>query len=236
MDASYYRSLLRPVFAGRKVLICGGPLAAATTTVAALRDLGAQRPFVLAAGVGTGPVPGEDEAGRHVLQVHAADIVDEIRATERALASIPPDAMAALDAWDPAREAIVLGSFFAEGKELLGRRLFGAREAEWVALEDKVVIDVFWDEAGVQRAPSEVVPPDRDALLGAARRLDRGSGTAWAGDASEGFNGGARMLRWVRSGDDVDEAVAFLAAHCHRVRGDALSRGRPLFDPRCCLP
>ena len=54
-------------------------------------------------------------------------------------------------------------------------------------LEDKVVVDDLWDELGVARAPSEVVPADPAALPAATRRLDRGAGTAWAGDARQGL-------------------------------------------------
>ncbi|HEX5878989.1 MAG TPA: hypothetical protein VF468_11840, partial [Actinomycetota bacterium] len=56
---------LRPLFAGRKVVLTGGPLAALTGTCRRLRDLGAERPFLLAAGMGTGEVvPAEAAALR----------------------------------------------------------------------------------------------------------------------------------------------------------------------------
>ncbi|HET9559458.1 MAG TPA: hypothetical protein VFS70_20140 [Actinomycetota bacterium] len=45
---------LRPLFAGRKLVLTGGPLAALTGICRRLRDLGAERPFLLATGMGTG--------------------------------------------------------------------------------------------------------------------------------------------------------------------------------------
>jgi hypothetical protein len=48
---------LRPLFAGRKVVVTGGPLAALTGVCRRLPDLGAERPFLLATGMGTGEVP-----------------------------------------------------------------------------------------------------------------------------------------------------------------------------------
>ncbi|HJW36173.1 MAG TPA: hypothetical protein VJ769_06015, partial [Actinomycetes bacterium] len=70
-------------------------------------------------------------------------------------------------------------------REIAGRRVYGPRP-EWRRLEDKVVIDALWDELGVASAPSEVVTADPAALRAAARRLDWGTGTAWAGDARQG--------------------------------------------------
>jgi hypothetical protein len=62
---------LRPVFAGRKVVLTGGPLAALTGTCRRVRELGAERPFLLATGMGTGEVPGADEAEWCVVELRA---------------------------------------------------------------------------------------------------------------------------------------------------------------------
>jgi hypothetical protein len=178
--------VLRPVFAGRKVVLTGGPLAALTGLCRRLRDLGAARPFLLATGMGTGEVPAADEAEWRVVEVRAPDVVAEIRAAMRMLARPPREVVEALDRWDPERRALVLSPMFNELREVAGRRVYGPRRAEWRRLEDKVVVDALWDELGVTRAPSEVVAVDPAALRAAARRLDRGGGTAWAGDASQG--------------------------------------------------
>jgi hypothetical protein len=217
-DLEYYRSLARAVVAGKKLIIAGGVLARSGPRATAFRELGAQRPFLLASGRGTGPQPTEDEAASFSLDVNASTLMDEIRETERRLTDLPEAALAALDAYDPDREALVLGMAFSQAGELAGRRVIGARPAPWEALEDKVVVDELWDAAGVARARSDVVAAAPDALREAAVRLDRGDGTVWAGDASEGFNGGADYVRWVRRADDRPEAEAFFTAHCERVR------------------
>jgi hypothetical protein len=93
-----------PLFAGRKVVVTGGPLAAMTGTCRRLLELGAQRPFLLATGVGTGEVPGPDEAEWVVVQVRAPDIIAEIRAAMRLLELLPAEVVAALDRWDPERD------------------------------------------------------------------------------------------------------------------------------------
>ena len=218
---------LRPFFAGRKVVLTGGPLAAMTGVCRRLRELGARRPFLLATGLGTGEVPGAEEAEWCVVEVRAPDVIAEIRAAMNLLRLLPADVLEALDRWDPERQALVLSTMFNELPEIAGRRVYGPRRPEWRRLEDKVVVDDLWDELGVTRAPSEVGAAEPAARAAAARRRDRGAGTAWAGDARQGFHGGAFCLRWVRGEADVAEAAAFLAARCDRARVMPFLEGIP---------
>ena len=218
---------LRPLFAGRRVVLTGGPLAALTGMCRRLLALGAERPFLLATGRGTGEVPGPEEAEWCVVELRAPDIVAEIRMAMRLLRLLPAEVADALDRWDPERAALVLSPMFNELTQIAGRRVYGPRRPEWRRLEDKVVVDGLWDELGVTRAPSEVVTAEPAALRAAAARLDRGAGTAWAGDASQGFNGGAFLLRRVRSEADAAEAAAFLAARCRRARVMPFLEGIP---------
>jgi hypothetical protein len=218
---------LRPLFAGRKVVLTGGPLAGLTGVCRRLRELGAERPFLLATGMGTGEVPDPEEAEWCVVEVRAPDVVAEIRAAMRMLRLLPPDVVDALDRWDPGRRALVLSPMFNELPEIAGRRVYGPRRPAWRRLEDKVLVDALWDELGVTRAPSEVVAAEPGALRAAAGRLDRGAGTAWAGDARQGFSGGAFCLRWVRDEEDAVEAAAFLGARCDRVRVMPFLEGIP---------
>jgi hypothetical protein len=219
--------LLRPLVAGRKLVLAGVPLAAMTGMCRQLRELGAERPFLLATGVGTGEVPGPEEADWCVVEVRAPDVVAEIRAAMGLLRLLPGEVVDALDRWDPERQALVLSPMFNELSEIAGRRVYGPRRPEWRRLEDKVVVDELWDEFGVTRAPSEVVAAEPAALRAAARRLDRGAGTAWAGDAKQGFNGGAVCLRWVRSDEHAAEAARFLGERCDRARVMPFLEGIP---------
>ncbi|TML92906.1 MAG: hypothetical protein E6G06_03925 [Actinobacteria bacterium] len=230
MDVDHYRALVRPLVAGRKVVITGGPLAGLTDMVELTNALGAERPFALAFGVGTGDLPGPDRADTLVLDVGAPDIVSELRAVDAALVDLPAHALAALARYDPDHEAVVLvmTPFWAR-PEVARRTVLGPRTAASLALEDKSIVDDLWDALGVTRAAATVVPARADALHRAARRLDRGLGTVWSGDASEGLNGGGVYVRWVRSGDlgAADDAASFLVAHCRRVRVMPFLEGIP---------
>jgi hypothetical protein len=225
VDAAYYESLMRPLVEGRRVIAAGVVLGGSGVMVNTLRNLGASEVFVLAQARGTGPIP--DDIAYFDLDITAGTIDQAVRATIAALKDPPPAAIAAMDEFDPDRSALVVGDMFNEAVSLAGRRSLAYRRSEWVALEDKVVIDACWERWGVSRAPSVVVTTDFTSLMKAAGELDEGQGTVWAGDAKEGFNGGAEYARWVRSRTDAGAAATFLNAHCDRARVMPFLEGIP---------
>jgi len=231
-----YASRLRQFYGGRKLVLTGAPLAMLRGTSRMVRSLGADRPFLLAAGVGTGPLPTEEEGERFVLQLSAPDVVTETRAIMSLLADLPAGALAALDRYDPDREALVLSPPANELRTIAGRRVYAPRHPSWRRLEDKTRIDELWDAHGIRRPPSLVVPATGEALRAAARRMDRGLGTVWAGDTSEGVNGGAIYVRWVRDDRDAAEAVSFLSTHCDRARVVPFIEGVPCSIHGLVLP
>ncbi|MDQ1617043.1 MAG: hypothetical protein QOJ60_2982 [Actinomycetota bacterium] len=218
---------LRAMFDDRPVIVCGGPLAGLVRVAPQLRDLTSHRPLLLASGIGTGPLPGEDDAVVHVMPSETGDMMTSIRSMLARLADLPADALAAIEAYDPQCRAVVLPGAFFTGTEIAGRPVIEGRRPEWEALEDKTTVDALWDSLGVARPPSQVVPPRTADLDRAARVLDAGAGTVWSGDATEGFNGGAEYVRWVRSPDRAEEAAAFFAAHCREVRVVPFCEGLP---------
>lgn len=221
-----YLDLNARLVAGRQVILAGHVLAGATPWVAALGALGAERCFVLAAHTGTGPLP-DDSVGRFDLGIRAATPSSEIQRIGHALANLPPEARAAINQFDPDREALVLTLPFLDVPEVDGRIVYGARPARWSRLEDKTTIDAMFDRAGITRAPSTVVDADRASLQRAATELDLGVGTVWAGDIRDGFHGGGDLVRWVRSRDDVTALAAWFAERCNRVRVAPFLEGVP---------
>jgi hypothetical protein len=212
---------------GRDVILAGAVLAGYTPQVARLRALGARRMLCIANGTGTGPLPEGDDVESVTLDFRSDSVVHEFRQWESIMAAPPDAARDAIDAFDPRRDALVFITTFQACTAFGDRPGFGARRAEWVALEDKTTCDRLFDRAGVARPPSEVVAARRDTLVAAAAALDAGDGTVWAGDASRGFNGGGEFVRWLRAPDDADDAVAFFSEHCERVRVAPFVEGIP---------
>jgi hypothetical protein len=57
--------------------------------------------FIVASQIGTGELPGEDEATWVVLDLDATTVLDVIRQTRAALEDPPQSVRRARDAWDP---------------------------------------------------------------------------------------------------------------------------------------
>jgi hypothetical protein len=228
-EEKYWTELLRPLFVGRRVVVTGGPVAGLVSRARLAHELGSERPFILGTeGVGTGELPASNGAEWLALDPpETTSFMEAIRAGQAVLADLPSKARAALDRYDPDHSAIVLASFLNDLPEVAGRKCLNFRKPEWVALEDKTVIDGLWDRAAVAHEPSEIVAATREALHRAVDRLDHGHGTVWVGDARDGIHGGAEGARWIRASDDVDEAVEFLGAHCDRARVMPFLEGIP---------
>ena len=135
---------------------------------------------------------------------------------QRAIEQASDDVLAAVDEFDPDNEAMVLGAGFSRSSVLVGRPVYGARPEAWGALEDKMIIDQLWDDAGVRRAPSTIVPVARAPA--AAADLASDLGTVWVADNSEGWHGGGEYVRWIRSPADVAPAVEWFGEHAATVR------------------
>ena len=225
---AYYDALLRPVYDGQKFLIAGTVAVGLGRLAGRLTALGAHRPFLIAAGPGTGTLPAREKAELRVLNLQSADMLEEFHNLHHAIENLSADLQCDIDAWDPAGEArAIFANPLAQSLDVAGRKAYAGRPPTWAALEDKVRIDAFWDAVGVHRAPSRIVHAEYDALRSAANALDRGLGTVWAADAREGTHGGAVGLRWVRHGDDGRESFASLRRMADRIRVMPFLEGIP---------
>ena len=224
---------MRRVFAGRSIVLAGAMGSSWTEHIDLLRSVGATRLLVVATeGRGAGPLPDVPtvvvEPGVGLSQMERIHVADRI------LHEPTPEMIDAITTFDPAGEAIAVGTFLSTASQLAGRPMVSYRRPEWLALEDKVVVDAFWDRAGVDRPPSCVVP-----LAGAVRaasQVDRGDGTVWAADAREGFHGGATQTYWVRDEASRARAIAGLRSMCDSVRVMPFLEGIPCSIHGIVLP
>lgn len=209
MDASHWSQQLRPLFDGRLVIVKHDVVAGAVPLVRAVRALGAAEVMVLATGgTGTGPLPEPGEATWYSLDVASSGtIAQAVHAGNDAIANLPAAARSALDRFDPDRTAVVVGDFLNESPELDGRPFLAYRRPEWLALDDKTVVDALWDRCGVTRSPSRVVPAETSAVTNAWSELDQGAGLVLAIDAADGWTGGASGVRRVQDRDAIDAAL-----------------------------
>ena len=139
-----------------------------------------------------------------------------VRAALNAVEQPSDGVLAAVDEFDPDHEAMVLGGGFSRGSVLAGRPVYGARPATWGALEDKMIIDQLWDDAGIRRAPVAIVAVADAPAAAAALASDLG--TVWVADNTEGWHGGGEYARWVREPEDVAPAVEWFTEHAAEVR------------------
>lgn len=223
----YYTALLRPIFEGRRFILAGGTAVSVGRKARALAALGTAKPFLLAFGEGTGELPDPEDGHLHLFDIQARDLVDQLLQEEATLRHLPGNIRAMIDRWDPDGSARVLCSP-GDVSMVAGRETYAVRKPAWIALEDKTAIDAFWDAAGVQRAPSRVVPSRHRELIAAAAVLDQGLGTVWVADARSGIHGGAVGLRWVRPGEDGKAAADALHEIADRVRVMPFLEGIPV--------
>jgi len=200
---------------GRRVILAGGVAAGWTPTVPVLRQLGATDVLVAATdGTGAGPQPDCQVAA--VEAARGDDHMAQLRSSLALMADPPPSLVDAVETFDADRTAVVIGVFLGESPTFVGRALVAHRRPEWVALEDKVIVDALLDRAGVMRAPSAVVPVEHAAARWRAQ--DVGMGTVWSADARDGYHGGAARTKWVTDDAEAIAATDELRLHCDAVR------------------
>ncbi len=217
-DAAYYRDLVHAAMRPHRWIVCGDVAAGFTHAMKTWREQGYPRPLLLSGSTGTGELPTEEECELVLLGTTAGSMMEGIRAYHDAIRDLPQWAVDRIEAWDPEGNARVLASFLDTTISIAGRRSWGARPVEWLALEDKTRADDIWEGAAVDHAPSRLVPATADALIAAARTLGGPDGTVWAGDNREGWHGGAEYTRFVADPDDAETSIEFMTRHCDRVR------------------
>ena len=214
MDIEAIKGEIAAFHQDKKWIFTPDVAAAATPMVDQLRDWGVDDLMIVAGVEGVGDLPNVDRI--HYTRTSGETIMLAIRAFMASIESPSAELLKAVDAFDPGREAQVLGQMFSRQSHLAGRPVYGARPVEWRNLEDKTVVDELWDAVGIARVPADVVViADAPA---AAERLGGELGTVWAADNREGWHGGGEYTRWVREPADVEPAAEWFHQHAHSVR------------------
>lgn len=214
MDVDLIESTFRGIVEGKRWIVTPDAAAGASRLVERLKDLGARAVMVIAGTEGVGDLPKADAF--HYTRTGGTSMMTGIREFVAAIES-PSDAMiAAIDRFDPDREAIVLAMGYLRIQDLAGRSLYGARPHSWAELEDKMIADALFSDAGVATAPHEVVSV-RDAA-DAHRRLRGPLGSVWVADNKEGWHGGGEYVRWVRTDEQIGQVTDWFDAHADMVR------------------
>jgi hypothetical protein len=223
----YYRDLVRPIVAGRKCILAMGPVGTASAWVRLLRDLGSKPPLILIDGPGNSSFDPDEAILCSIVREPATDSSPALRRYISGLQSPPPEVLSLIEGYDHDTNAVVLVTSQMDVDAVAGRPRYDLRHQEWIKLEDKTVIDSFWDVAGITRVQSRVIPPEIDIAKKVTCEIDQGLGTAWAGDIREGIHFGATSFRWVRTEEQLQEASAFFSGHCDLVRIMPFLEGLP---------
>ncbi|AKU16424.1 hypothetical protein [Luteipulveratus mongoliensis] len=233
----HVQDLVARTVLGRRVVVVCAVLAGATTRVEALRQQGAGEILVIGLSVGTGERPGGD--GVTCVECDSPPIrsvADEIAVWQAYVDKPPPEALDALTIFDPAHEAAVLCLLPVTLESYAGRETWGGRPPAFTALEDKTLSEQIWRDSDVPHSPEVVVPVDREALHDSASRLDKGQGTVWSADASDGMNGGSDRVFWVRDDQGARAAYDNLRLYAKRARLMPFLQGVPCSIHGLVLP
>lgn len=223
----HYRDLLDSLFRDRKWIVAMDVLVPAAAFAQRILQHGAEGVIAVGFSKGTGRLPDPEEVPQIELGGEAPDMMSGIRMGLDALANLPAEVLERIDAFDPERKALVIGALFSDGRAVAGRPCFGARPADWQALEDKTVIDDLWRRMGIPHAEVRVVEAERKAIRSAWRAMQGESDVVICGDNREGFNGGAQYIRWIRNERHLRAAIDFFEKHCDRVRVMPFLEGIP---------
>ncbi len=217
---SIYRSSVSPLIAGKNIVCVGKTLSSMRSLIESLQLLGAVDVLVVTfdADETISPDDAKNIKLFQVLLPAPESSMDALRAEEEFKLNPSHELLDVLQRFDPDRLAVVIGQFVNTASHLDGRPFLAYRRPEWLALEDKTVVDSFWDRVGIERAPFAIAAVEAEELRNATKQLDSGTGVVWSGDSRDGFNGGAEYVHAVRNEVEFASALRFFATRCDQVR------------------
>ncbi|MFZ4585952.1 MAG: hypothetical protein ACOYNI_12080 [Acidimicrobiia bacterium] len=248
-DLARIRRVVLEALAGRPLVLVGGSLDFFTPHLHEIRSLGLPTPLVVTSPGTWGAAPADDL----YVETQEEIAVDRPGGTvepdwQRALAHPAPEVQAALDAHDPAHQAVVMPYFHRKSAAIGDRPFYGQRPDAAAALEGKPVASRWLDEIGVsQPGPWTTAPVARFALeqLFNFYRATKHEGVIVSGDGRGGVPAGGR-LTFASKFDDasIDRIIERLGPECDALRvapfvegqtiavhGFVTDHGAAVFDP-----
>ena len=226
IDRATIDKTLANVYRGQKWIVATDVAAGATSAIRYMIDRGASEVMLVAAVEGVGELP---DVPTHYTRTQGttgmARVMDGVRAFDAAVTRPSRTLRAVIDRFDPENEALAIAGPFSVATEIAGRHVYGAKRPEWAALEDKMIAEELWEAAGINHAPATVVSV-ADAAR-AAVEMATLEGTVWVADNREGWHGGGDYVRWVRSVNDMADALDWFGVHADRVRVMPFLEGIP---------
>ncbi len=229
---------IQRAFDNQRVLLVWPVAQVARRWVQRFATLGTPTPFVLALYEGPSeplPLPASHQFVLLPGDLPELDADDRLfDRWEAAMADLPAEARAAVEAWDPDRTAVVLVPPASTLREVAGRRVFGGTSPHRAEIENKALVDALFAKMGVRTLPYAVVAPE--AAPAAAARLDAGHGTVWAADNTKAIEAGAQNLLHVHNTATRDHALARFAGRHASVRVQPFVPGVPCSIQGICTP
>lgn len=214
MDVEAVKSEIAGFHRGKKWILAPTVAAGVTPVAEQLREWGAAGVMIIAAVEGVGELPNADRI--HYTRATGDTVMTSIRAYQDSVERPSALLLGKVEVFDPDQAAMVLGGGFSRFDRLAGRPVYGAKPGAWGSLEDKTTVDQLWDDAGVRRALSVVVPVAKAAAATIAAGSQAGS--VWVADNAEGWHGGGEYVRWVQTAGEATAAVEWFSAHAETVR------------------
>lgn len=223
--SAHFQNCVRSAFSSKKWIVAPAITDAKRWTVP-LHDANSYDVLVLDGGY-TPRVGDDPRVNRFDLSIKPKTLIGFVNSYMRALESPSRDLAEAIAAFDSEKRAKVLLSGLLSAERVLGRDCFGARQKHWAALEDKTVIETYWDSIGIPHMESALVSLNHTDAWAAAQKLDRGDGTVWSGDSFSGFNGGGAFVRKVQSRKQSIDALDYFRQRCSLIRIAPFLPGTP---------
>ena len=216
MIRTTFEKQILPYLQSRKIILAFANERAIQRTADSFEDLGISKSQLFGL---IGQSPQCERFGLDIEHTFVAlpecTLAFELRAYHNALEQLDATQVAAIDNFDPSREAIVIGAFWFELSSVAHRRVFGYRDPSWIKFEDKCEVSFIWNKAGITQAKSQVI-------TASSLKISLPQGWTYpfviSGDSQKGITGGGSHVRAIYSEELLTSILPFFEEECAKLR------------------